>query len=87
MIEVTLSGKGKVLTFTTIHASNEQYAEFKPYVLAIIELEEGARLTSHIICDPEAIYIGMPVHSVFRIINKEGKDGIIHYGTKFIPDE
>ncbi|HJJ47309.1 MAG TPA: Zn-ribbon domain-containing OB-fold protein, partial [Methanocorpusculum sp.] len=87
MSEVALSGRGKVLTFTIIHSSSEQYAEFKPYVLAIIELEEGARMTSHVVCDPGDIYIGMPVHSVFRIIEKEGKNGVIHYGTKFVPDE
>ncbi|HJJ57168.1 MAG TPA: Zn-ribbon domain-containing OB-fold protein [Methanocorpusculum sp.] len=87
MSEVALSGKGKILTFTIIHSSSEQYAVFKPYVLAIIELEEGARMTSHVICDPEDVYIGMPVHSVFRIIEKEGADGVIHYGTKFVPDD
>jgi len=87
MKEVELSGKGKVLTYSVIHSPSEQYAEFKPYVLAIIELNEGSRLTTHLVCDPEEVYIGMPVHSVFRIIDKEGENGVIHYGTKFVPDE
>jgi len=87
MTDIELSGKGKVLTFSVIYSPGEQYAEFKPYVLAIVELQEGSRLTTHLICDPEEVYIGMPVHSVFRIIDREGTDGVIHYGTKFVPDD
>ncbi|HJJ41871.1 MAG TPA: transcriptional regulator, partial [Methanocorpusculum sp.] len=37
------------------------------------------------ICEPDEVYIGMPVKSVFRIIDSEGTDGVIHYGTKFVP--
>ncbi|HJK47869.1 MAG TPA: transcriptional regulator, partial [Methanocorpusculum sp.] len=32
------------------------------------------------------VYIGMPVKSVFRVLDREGSDGVIHYGTKFVPD-
>ena len=87
MTEIQFSGKGKVLTYSVIYSSADQYAAMKPYVLAIVELEEGARLTTHIVCDPDEVYIGMPVHSVFRILDKEGDDGVIHYGTKFVPDD
>ncbi|MCQ2377060.1 MAG: Zn-ribbon domain-containing OB-fold protein [Methanocorpusculum sp.] len=87
MTEIQFSGKGKVLTYSVIYSSADQYAAMKPYVLAIVELEEGARLTTHIVCEPDEVYIGMPVHSVFRILDKEGDDGVIHYGTKFVPDE
>lgn len=87
MTEIQFSGKGKVLTYSVIYSSADQYAAMKPYVLAIVELEEGARLTTHIVCEPDEVYIGMPVHSVFRILDKEGDDGVIHYGTKFVPDD
>ena len=87
MTEIQFSGKGKVLTYSVIYSSADQYAAMKPYVLAIVELEEGTRLTTHIVCEPDEVYIGMPVHSVFRILDKEGDDGVIHYGTKFVPDE
>lgn len=86
MSEIQFSGKGKVLTYSVIYSSGEQYADMKPYVLAIIELEEGARLTTHVVCDLDEIRIGMPVRSVFRIIDKEEEGGVIHYGTKFVPD-
>ena len=87
MTEIQFSGKGKVLTYSVIYSSADQYAAMKPYVLAIVELEEGARLTTHIVREPDEVYIGMPVHSVFRILDKEGDDGVIHYGTKFVPDD
>ena len=85
--EIKFSGKGKVLTYSVVHSASDQYADQKPYVHAIIELEEGARMTTHIVCEPEEVYIGMPVRSVFRVLDADGADGVIHYGTKFVPDE
>lgn len=80
------SGKGHVMTYSVLSAASDQFAALKPYVLAIIKLEEGAKVTSHLICEPDEVYIGMPVTSVFRVLDHEGSDGIIHYGTKFVPD-
>jgi uncharacterized OB-fold protein len=59
----------------------------KPYVLAIVELGEGTRMTTQVICEPDDVYIGMPVESVFRVLDREGSDGVIHYGTKFVPEK
>jgi uncharacterized OB-fold protein len=86
IVEHTCIPKGKILTYSVIHSAGDQYADVKPYVLAIIELEEGARLTTHVICEPEEARIGLPVRGVFRVLDREGEDGIIHYGTKFVPD-
>lgn len=87
IVPFKFSGKGKVLTYSVLHSSSDQYCDVKPYVLVIIELEEGARLTSHVVCEPDEVYIGMPVRSVFRVLDTEGESGVIHYGTKFVPDE
>lgn len=86
VVEYQCSGRGKVLTFSVVHSASDQYAEMKPYVLAIIELEGGTRMTTQVICAPDEVRIGMPVKSVFRVLDREGSDGIIHYGTKFVPD-
>jgi len=86
IVPCTCSGKGKVMTYSIIHSASDQYFDLKPYVLAIIELDEGTRVTSHVICEPEDVYIGMPVKSVFRVLGSDGPDGVIHYGTKFTPD-
>ena len=86
MERVKLKGKGTVVSYTVIHEAPAQYEMMKPYVLAIIELEEGCRLTSQVIdVDPAQVKIGMPVESAFRKLGQEGEAGIIHYGYKFRP--
>ncbi len=90
MTDEKLSGKGKVITFSIVHAPPEGYSLEIPYVLAIIELEEGPRLTSQIVdvkpeMKPEHVYIGMPVEMAFRKLLEQNAYGLIHYGYKFRP--
>jgi uncharacterized OB-fold protein len=61
------SGKGVVHSFTVIRrAPSAAFKPDVPYVLALIELEEGVRLMSNIIdCRPEDVRIDLPVHVVF----------------------
>jgi uncharacterized OB-fold protein len=63
----TLSGRGTVYTFTVIHrAPFEAFAQDVPYVLVVVELEEGPRLiTNLVVDDPGAVAIDMPVEAVF----------------------
>ena len=61
---------------------------FGPYCIAIIELDEGPRVTSQIVdCEPEFVKPGMKVKSVFRKLGEDSESGILHYGTKFILTE
>jgi len=86
MERVKLRGKGTVVSYTVIHEAPAQYEMMKPYVLAIIQLEEGCRLTSQVIdVDPAKMAIGMRVEAAFRKLGQEGEAGIIHYGYKFRP--
>ena len=81
-----LSGKGTVVTYTTIYDAPSQFDMQKPYTMAIIEMAEGVRLTSQIIdVKPEDVKIGMPVQATFRKLGQEGDAGVIHYGYKFRP--
>jgi uncharacterized OB-fold protein len=70
---VRSSGKGTVHTFTAVHQNvTPGFKEEVPYVFAIIELEEGVRLSTNIVgCAAEHIYIGMPVEVVFETITPE----------------
>jgi uncharacterized OB-fold protein len=84
MAIVQLSGKGKVVTHSTVHDGLPAFHMQLPYTVAIIELEEGARITGQIVdCAPEEVRIGSEVEAVFRKLGEEGKCGIIHYGYKF----
>jgi uncharacterized protein len=83
--EHQFEGSGKIVTHTTIYSAPEGFSMMTPYVLAIVELDEGPKLTAQIVCDPSEVKIGMRVKSVFRKLGEDGPDGVIYYGTKFIP--
>ncbi|AKB83646.1 conserved protein associated with acetyl-CoA C-acyltransferase [Methanosarcina barkeri 3] len=79
-------GTGEIISYTVIHTAAEGFEDQTPYILAIIELDEGPRLTSQVIGNPEKIHIGMRVRSVFRKLGEDGEGGMIYYGTKFVPE-
>ena len=67
------SGKGKIFTYSVTMAGVEQkFAADLPYILALVELEEGVRMMSRIVeCDPEKVSIGMDVEVVFAEVTDE----------------
>ena len=62
-----VSGRGQLFTFTVMRrAYHPGFADDLPYVVAIVELEEGPRLISNLVdCAPESVRIGMPVSVMF----------------------
>lgn len=82
--EIQFAGKGKVFSFTEVNAPPEGFEDQIPYVLAIIELEEGAKLTGQIVDATKTdVKIGSKVQAVFRVIQRDDPEGLIHYGFKF----
>ncbi|MBI5227403.1 Zn-ribbon domain-containing OB-fold protein [Candidatus Micrarchaeota archaeon] len=82
--EVKFAGKGKIYSFTEVSAPPEGFEDQIPYVLAIIELVEGPKLTAQIVdAQKEDVKIGSKVEMVFRVIQKDDPEGLIHYGFKF----
>ncbi len=78
------SGKGRIYSFTEVHSPPEGFEEQAPYVLAIVELEEGARVMGQIVdVKKEDVKIGQEVEAVFRVIQRDDPEGLIHYGFKF----
>jgi len=74
-----LSGRGKVYSYTVVRrASSFAFAD-APYVLAIVELEEGPRMTSDIVAPPEKVRVEMPVEVCFDDVTPE------HTLVKFKP--
>ncbi len=70
-----------------IRTASEQFEQLTPYVFAIIELDEGPRISAQIVCSPDDTRIGMRVKPVFRRIAADGESGVIYYGTKYAPAE
>jgi len=62
------SGRGKVTNVSVVHqAPYPAFQDVAPYVLALIQLEEGVRMMSNVIgCDPTEVVIGMPVKVTFE---------------------
>ena len=84
--EHKFSGNGKVFSHTTIRVAPEGFEQYTPYVVAIVELEEGAKVVSQVVdCSPDDVRIGMSVEVTFRKIREEGKSGLVLYGFKFRP--
>ena len=65
---VTASGHGKVLSRTIVRrAVSAAYADDVPYVIALIELQEGVVMMSKVVgCEPESVHTGMAVEVNFE---------------------
>ena len=65
----TVSGRGTLHTFTVVHRGQKGFPLGSPYVIAIVELEEGPRMMTNLVGiapDPATIRIGMPVEVTFE---------------------
>ena len=70
----TVSGRGTVYSYTVARqATHPAFAAEVPQLLAIVELDEGVRVTTTMVdVDPDDLRIGLPVAPVFD----HGDDGI-----------
>jgi len=67
-----VSGRGKVFSFVTYHrVYHPAFAKEVPYVVALVELDEGPRLLTNIIgVAPDKVACDMPVKVVFDDCNE-----------------
>lgn len=67
------SGRGSVYSFTVARRPTMRpFEPDVPYVIAIVELEEGPRMTTNIVgCSPEAVHVGMAVQAAFDDVTPE----------------
>ena len=66
-----VSGKGKVYSYTVVRRASSRAFADAPYVLAIVELAEGPRMTSDIVAPPEQVRVEMPVQVFFDDVTPE----------------
>lgn len=68
---IELSGKGKIATYTVIHVGPSELSSETPYVIGVVELNEGPKVSCRITgvdpSKPEMIKIGTPVTVDFII--------------------
>ncbi len=78
------SGKGKIYSFTELSSGPVGFELEAPYLLAIIELAEGPRITAQVVgVTDKQVKVGDEVELIFRKIMEDSPEGIIHYGYKF----
>lgn len=84
LVEQKMPKTGKIITFTEIFSGPAGFENETPYFIAIIELQNKARLLSQIVdSEKEKIKIGAKVEKVFRKISDIDPEGPIAYGYKF----
>ncbi len=86
MNELEISGRGKVVSFTEIHDPMPDFKMLAPYIMVIVEMDEGVRMTGHLVdVEPDEVESGMKVEATLRKLGEESPSGIIYYGYKFRP--
>jgi uncharacterized OB-fold protein len=81
---VASSGRGTVYTFTVVREMRARgWDKMVPYVLAVIELEEGPRMLTNLVdVAPEAVAIGMPVVATFAELDGTTKLPLFRPGSR-----
>jgi uncharacterized OB-fold protein len=79
---VKLSGRGTILEWTRVHKAAPGYEMHVPYLLALVQTEEGPVVTGQVV-DTQTVQSGDAVQAVFRRLGQDGEAGVIHYGTKW----
>jgi uncharacterized protein len=61
------AGRGHVYSYTVNHRGEGAYRGLASFVLAYVELDEGARMMTNIVgADPAELAVGLPVEVVFH---------------------
>ena len=82
----TFTGMGEVFSYTTVYDAPAGFAQYAPYTIALIKLNEGPLVTAQLTdIDPNEVKMGMPVEMVTRKLREDGEEGMIIYGYKFRP--
>ncbi|WP_134705119.1 Zn-ribbon domain-containing OB-fold protein [Ammoniphilus sp. YIM 78166] len=68
---VEASGHGRIHSYTVVHKAMPPFKDQTPYVVGIIELNEGVRMMSRIVGERDQISIDKPVTVVYEKIDDE----------------
>jgi uncharacterized protein len=63
---VTATGNGTIYSYTVAHQAYGSHADEVPFIIAIVELEEGVRMMTRIVnSSREQVVVGAQVHVTF----------------------
>lgn len=76
---------GVIVTYTRLHEPLPGFEAQAPFYLALVELENGARMLTQVVDSPdESVKSGARVRATLRRAKVDGDSGQITYGFKFI---
>jgi len=76
---------GKIMTYTILHEPLPGFEAQTPLYLAVVKLDNGARILTQIVDSPEdSVKTGAKVRATIRRAMVDGDSGQIVYGFKFI---
>ncbi len=59
---VDASGGGRIHSYTVVHRAPPEYRDEVPYVVALVELDEGVRMMARLVdVEPAAVRVDLPV--------------------------
>jgi uncharacterized protein len=67
------TGRGTLYSFALMHqVYDPAFAHEVPYNIAVVELDEGARMTTNVVgCANEELWIGMPLEVTFEHVSQD----------------
>ncbi|MCS7139183.1 MAG: Zn-ribbon domain-containing OB-fold protein [Candidatus Nezhaarchaeota archaeon] len=84
--ECKLPDRGRLLEYTIVYSTPKGYEAMTPYVVGLVELENGVRVLAQITdVNLENIKEGMEVEACIRRIPEQLEEKIICYTYKFRP--
>lgn len=70
---IDVSGRGVIHSYSVVRQNygSPPFHEHVPYVVALIDLDEGCRVLGNIVdCSPDAVEIGQSVEVSFRLVDE-----------------
>lgn len=85
IVDKDMPKTGKIVTYTHLHEPLPGFEAQAPLYLAVVELENKARVLTQIVDSPDdAVKTGARVRATVRRAMVDGDSGQITYGYKFI---
>ncbi len=82
----SLGKVGKIITWTKIFVPPAGFDHQAPYLVAIVEFEDGQKKSVQVVdCGEEDLMEGQQVTTVIRRIGRQKADEVIEYGIKVTP--
>ena len=75
---------GKIMTYTILHEPLPGFDAQAPLYLAVVKLDNGAKVLSQVVDSQEGVRTGAKVRATIRRAMVDGESGQIVYGYKFV---